>query len=453
MSRSIVMVDWSRRNEPTTQTRDEFLWHQTLLSLLYDEVFAQDEILVCSQRMARWFGDEESFRLLEELVECGGLSVLKRPWERYPKELQEQALKQPIAARKVHLERFSVNNDGAPLQFNLEQLQFHKKLEGLLASRDHAHRFAGSKKKQGKDLMQQFASLLAKVLTERKYKRWLRLRFKNITPEIADDFVQYIRDPDSAIDRLKAQMPDRPPKFTPQSGAPVFSTALAVQVAAIYGEREAKELQDLIETVFARPFCEEEDAEGRYGSLLRELPFLLKDEGRENAGPVDAVKVIEAVKIPVGLPSPGPNFANIIGKLRQLDSMKQLRKAMNQLGRDTKFANATDAWNAVAADLAGLVSKNNLKEINMWVVLVEAGKAAFCGAMADFLIRPPSDVHDLAFRLPERLGKALFEVGGGLGIKLGQVDLERQRLTELLEQAVEFSCVPHPTIKADQEQQ
>src|SRR5207245_314096 len=100
------MVDWSRLNEPTPHERDEFLWHQMMLTLLYGDVLAQDETLVCSEKMSRWFSDSESFGLLERLVECGGLKVLKRPWERYPKNLQERALRQPIATRREQLEKF-----------------------------------------------------------------------------------------------------------------------------------------------------------------------------------------------------------------------------------------------------------------------------------------------------------------------------------------------------------
>ena len=51
-NRSIVMVDWARHNEVTSSTRYEFLWHQMLLSLLYDEVFAQDEILLMQRKAA-----------------------------------------------------------------------------------------------------------------------------------------------------------------------------------------------------------------------------------------------------------------------------------------------------------------------------------------------------------------------------------------------------------------
>jgi hypothetical protein len=132
MCRSIVMVDWSLENQPTERYRDEFLWRQMLLSLLYDEVLAQDETLVCSEKMATWFRDSEKFRLLEELFDCGGITILKRPLGRYPSEqLKERASTAPIHARREHLQNFSVNNDGTRIQFDDNHVAFHNRLEAL----------------------------------------------------------------------------------------------------------------------------------------------------------------------------------------------------------------------------------------------------------------------------------------------------------------------------------
>ena len=450
MNRSIVMVDWSRHNEPTPCTRDEFLWHQMLLSLLYDDVFAQDETLVCSKKMSRWLHDSESFRLLEQLFECGGMGVLKRPWERYPRELQERALELPITARREHLERFSVNNDGEQIRFDDKQRAFHNRLEAFLVGRPHAHRHAGSEKKLGKDLMQEFGNLLATVLTDGRYNKWLKSRFKNITPGIAEDFVRFIHDPSKAIERLKRKRPDRPPRFTPQSGGLVFSTALAVQVAATYRKEEAEELQGLIETVFARPFCQDEGAEGRYGRLLRDLPFPLEVE-EEETGIADVVKVEVLVKAPLRLPWPGPNFAEIIEKVRESASGKNLRGAMNQLGYDLTFATAKNAWEAVTADIASMASSPKMKEIELRMLAVTAGKGLFYGVMADLMLRTPHSLDDVSSHLPGPLLGTLFSVGGDLYPKLRQADLERQQISQPLEKAVEFTCVPHPTIKAAQD--
>src|SRR5882672_1577047 len=65
-----------------------------------DRLLGQDEIVVSSRKMADWFSDSDGFRLLEELIECHGLAVLKRPLGRYPEEMMERATTNPIHARR-----------------------------------------------------------------------------------------------------------------------------------------------------------------------------------------------------------------------------------------------------------------------------------------------------------------------------------------------------------------
>jgi hypothetical protein len=445
MSRSIIMVDWSRYNQPTADNLDEFLWEQMFLSLLYDEVWAQDETLVCSKKMAKWFSDSETFKLLEQLVECRGLSVLKRPLKRYPLELQERALAEPITARREHLERFSVNNNAAPLRFSRSQRAFHNKLEALLINHPQAHRDAGAGGEKGPrgNLMKEFADLLTTVLTDPRYKKWLRRRFKKITPSVAEEFVNFVHYPARAIERIRLKRPDHQPRFTPQSGRLVFSTALAVQVAATY-ESEAAQLQSLIESVFARPFCEEEGAEGRYSNVLRDLPYASDGEEDREANDIQTLKVEVAVKIPLSLPSPGPNFANTMNDLRSRDSAKHLRAAMRNLGQEATFTTVENAWKWVSQDMASLIASRNRKKVNLWMLAVRAGRSAICGAVMDFLLRPTVD--DVAVRLLGPATGALVDVGGGMFAKLARADLERQRITPQIEQAVRVRCVPHPTI-------
>ena len=452
MKRSIVMVEWSRDNEPTHGTRDEFLWHQMLLSLLYDEVLAQDETLVCSNRMARWFPDNDSFRLLEEIFECGGLAVLKRPLERYPEDLKERASTHPINARREHLARFSVNNDGTDIKFKTKRLQFHNRLEVLLAGRPGAHRHAGTRQNPDSNLMQEFARLLAHVLTDSRYESWLKSKFKqHITRRIAEEFVQYIDNPALAIDRLKEKHPDRPPKFTPQSGKLEFSTALAVQVASTYPPDTANALQALIEMVFARPFCQEEGAEGRYGQLLRDLPLASGVEETEDARGIHVVRVETTA---LRLPEPGPNFSKIINTVREKESGKNLRRAMIDLGPEPTFASATKAWRDVAADLASEISSAKMREIKLQTVAVETGRGVACGVLAGGALG--ALIHgtdDLALPLMEAtlagFAGPLIDVVGTHFCKSALADSARQRITGPLENAVKFSCVRHPTIKAD----
>lgn len=443
------MVDWSRLNEPTPGYRNQFLWHQMVLSLLYDKVHALDETLVCSARMARWFHDNKSFRLLEQLFVCGGIGVLKRPWQRYPAgKLQELAQQKPVSARREQLATFSVNNDGEPLHFDDGQVAFHDRLEGLLLSQPRAHRYAGSEKKLANDLMQEFGRLLQTVLTDQRYSRWLESNFKHITPTMAGDVVRFIHEPNRAIEHLAKSRPNRPPKFTPQPGGPIFSTALAVQVAATYEEKQAKDLQHLIETVFARPFCEDEGADGRYGRLLRDLPFPVEDEGESNAVP-DLRKIEVSVKVPLALPLPGSDFGEVIQKVRESKSGRNLREAMSQIGDgDPTFSKATDAWRAVAQEIAPLVGRSG-KQISIKMVVVPLVKETIWGALTEFVASPPTDKKDAAHRLVGPFLRGVSEVGGELLKNLRRADLEGQRISRQLEDAVDFNCVRHPTIKLE----
>ena len=60
---------------------------------------------LCSERLPTWFDDDDSFRLIQELIESGGLSVLKRPSERYPEALRDRVIKEPLTTRREHLKR------------------------------------------------------------------------------------------------------------------------------------------------------------------------------------------------------------------------------------------------------------------------------------------------------------------------------------------------------------
>lgn len=445
--RSIVMVDWSRLNEPTPGNRNQFLWHQMILALLYDNVHAQDETLVCSTRMARWFHDNESFRLLEQLFLCGGIGVLKRPWQRYPAgRLQDLALQKPISARREHLAKFSVNNDGDPLFFDKRHVDFHDRLEDLLARQPHAHRYAGSENKLGNDLMQEFGHQLEIVLTDLRYSRWLKSNFKSITPQVAQEVVRFIHDPNSAIEHIAQTRPDRQPKYTPQAGGPTFSTALAVQVAATYEKDQAKDLQNLVETVFARPFCLDEGADGRYGRMLRDLPVPLEDEG-ENSEISDLRKIEVLFNIPLTLPLPGPNFGEVIETVRGSQSGRGLRSAMSQIGDDFTFSRVTNAWKAVAQEIAPMVGRKG-KQISVRMVVIPLIKETVWGTLTDFIARPPTSKRDALHRAGGPFLRGASEVGGEVLSKLRQADLERQRISRQLENAVEFSCVRHPTIKS-----
>jgi hypothetical protein len=415
-----------------------------LLSLLYDEVLIQDEIFVCSQKMAGWFRDGETFRLLEELFAIGGITVLKRPLRRYPPQLQEKAQKNPIQARVEHLTKFSVGNTGEPLRFTNEQRQFHNRLESCLLASPRGHRDAGSKNALGEDLMQSFGNRLSEVLMDARYKRWRASKFPHISPQTGSEFVGFVQDPSEAIKRIKERTGQQP-RFTLEGDSPVFSTALAVQAAASYQPDEANDLVSLIETVFAVPFCMDEDAVGRHSRTLRELPLPLdQPEGKREAGRV--VKVETRVKVPVGLPRPEPGFAEALQRVRE-SSGKKLKNAMKRLGKEMDFHRQEEAWSEVKEELASQIAdRRRMREFGVWSILGSIGHELIFDTIADFMLHPPRSTEECLSRLLVRsLGKG-FSLTSGYVYELLRMDLQRQRISEKLESAVQFRCVDYPKV-------
>jgi len=442
--RSIVMVDWTRLNEPTPGTRSQFLWHQMILALLYGDVLAQDEIFLCSSRMVRWFGSEEDFGLLEQLAVCGGITVLKRPSDRYPdSNLRDKAIRSPISARREHLARFSVDNDGNPLSFGDRQIAFHDRLENLLARYPHAHRFAGDRRLLGEDLMKEFGTQLRTVLTDPRYGQWLRSNFRNITPPMVENIVKFIEHPDEAIEHIARSRPDRKPRFTALPSGPTFSTAVAVQVAATYGGKSAVDLQDLIETVFARSFCQDEGADGRYGKLLRDLPEA--SDSNEETTP-DLRKVEVQVTIPVTLPLPRAKFGETIRAIRDSKIGSDLRNAMVHLGEEPNFARATNAWQEVSHELERQVGRDHHR-IDVKMIATDLARYTAVGTLAEFAVRPPKSVKEAAGCALGPFVAGTCEIGGDVLHKLYRDDLQKQTFSRQLRDAVDFSCVRHPSIK------
>ncbi len=440
----MVLVDWSRRNEPTARDRNSFFYELMLLSLLYDEVLVQDEIFVCSEKMASWFRDAESFRLLEELFAIGGVTVLKRPLRKYPQELQEKAQKNPIQARVEHLTRFSVGNTGEPLRFTNEQRQFHNRLESCLLASPRGHRDAGSKNALSEDLMQSFGNRLSEVLTDGRYNRWRESKFPHISPQAGSDFVAFVQDPSAAIRRI-IESSGQQPRFTPEKDRPVFSTALAVQAAASYQPDEANDLVSLIETVFAVPFCMDEDAVGRHSRALRELPLPIDQAvGKSEAGRV--VKVETRVKVPVGLPRPEPGFGEALQRVRE-NSGKKLKNAMKRLGKELDFHRQEEAWSEVKDELAlHIADRRRMREFGVWSILGSMGDELVFDTIADIMLHPPRSAEEgLSRLLVKSLGKG-FSLTSGYVYELLRMDLQRQQISEKLENAVQFRCVDYPEV-------
>lgn len=450
MARSIVMSEWSRDNEVTPGSRDNFLWHQMLLSLLYDDVLAKDETLLCSRHLPDWFRGED-FRLFEEIVDCGGISILKRPLHRYPRHLMDLVQEQPIAGRRMHLVDFGSTRDGFKLQFDERQIEFHKRLEALLHGRRSSHRFAGERTPRERDLMKDFAALLVSVLTGAAYRPWLSAKFRNIPRSTAEDFASNVVDPDAALERISRLGHTGAPRYTPRSIGGSFTSTIAVQLAATYGPA-ATELEGLIETVFARCFNAHENAEGRYGRRLRSLPLpRAPDEEGET------VHLVDVRYIWMKLPQPRPGFARHIAQIRERRSGRELRAAMDELGAEATFDRAREAWRAVADDLASLIGSRELKSVPLQTRVLRTSRSAALGLLAGFgwdaaLGEASGSLAHLAYTLGGAAFGASLDLGADMGTELLRAlsaDMAGRELADRIAGAIDFSCVRHPTVLAD----
>lgn len=444
---SIVLIDWSRRDEITATSRDEFLYELMLLSLLYDEILVQDEVLLCSKKMARWFPESGSFAEIEGFFDTGGLVVLKRPPWKYPEDLQGLAIEAPIKARRNHLERFSVTNDGLPCRFSRKQVAFQDRLEACIRDHCSSSRAAG-KHAAGRDLMQEFRDECSRVLTDERYRKWLRSRFPRSVSDsaissMADEYSRFVSQPHIAVDRIRNL--GLQPRFTPLGDGCEFNTALAVQVAGTWPPPLAAAMQGIVETVFARPFCEHEGAKGRYGKALRELPLTV-DELRGLTASSDIRKVVRVetmVSSQMCLPALDINFAKIIREARDSDAGKNLRRMMARLGENVSFKQQLDAWQAVAQEIANRSVRT--REITLWSVGASILGGYFAGVLADwiFAARPTGEVH---FWFPTKLAGGAFAIAGRYFYHLACLGLEREELSRQLYGSLQIECVDMPLL-------
>ena len=127
-SQPLALTDWAANVEGISRDCETLLWELTLHHFLRDEVLVQDEALAQSARLADWFIgnaiNQEYFRVLEELVEVGVVTVIVLDPMQYPEDLKEPPAF-AIAARAAQIQRES-RKHGEPFQLTAKQEHFHR---------------------------------------------------------------------------------------------------------------------------------------------------------------------------------------------------------------------------------------------------------------------------------------------------------------------------------------
>jgi len=402
----IIMMDWTRHNEVSARSPEEFVWHQVICALIHDEVAAPDEILVMSKRLPDWFKDKEKLQIFYEVLDFVGLTALKRPLEAYPEELRDYASRKPINGRRDHLIAGSVDNNGDRIKlksFSDKDLRFHDSLDAYFMEHSNSHRFASRGTPGSDHLFDRFRKLLLDVLKLPEWEDELDLIFRGEVSE-ADKmgFIRLVEDPELAVAHINAAEEGKGDCLRTEPLR--FTTAIAQAVAKTFGKPTSTRLSDLIETVFQRPYCDREGAAARMGKYLHPLPDIgtLRDSIRPS-GPSGGVfpDILLDEQITLSLPMPRrgiadvmhlvlsrPNRADLKLALREFDNSHQAR---DDSAIETARKRLIKAWEGVGQDFAAANSKVGLesKQIKARSVVLAGIEGAAPGFVVDLCTSSP----------------------------------------------------------------
>jgi hypothetical protein len=436
---SVILTDWAADGENLGKNPEAVLYEILLLSLLYDKILIQDEVFALSNKMARWFSDEMYSDLLRKCFDLGTLVILKHPIHAYPTDdLKELSLDAPILARAKYIQRFGTRGEHR-FHPRPHQRALYDVIDQCLQTRPGAQRPVGSLMQL--DIMSTFGNILHDVLSSGHYARWRDSAFRGVTDDMAEDFVHFVEEPE----RLAAKLKDYRQSYVilpdPQ-GKPIFNRSLAYQAASLYPPRQSRAMQRLIQTVFAAPFSWRENAAGRYSRSLRELLWLPSgafSEAGDYQEEGEIVSVEAHVDVPIVLPKLSSDFVDAIVRVRKSEPGRKLRESVRQMGEEVDFKSQENAWREVADELASTVVYP--KSINIRTAIIRIGKDMALGSVAGGLFE---FVREGRILVPEVLAGAFLEGALGLvfnhGLEVLRNDLQRQRVRQQLEHAVEFRC-------------
>jgi hypothetical protein len=115
------------------------------------------------------------------------------------------------------------------------------------------------------------------------------------------------------------------------------------------------------------------------------------------------------------------------------------------LGRSPTLEPQEHAWRFVADELARRIV-GETDQLNIWTVAGHIGKEASGSVIAEMACHPGDGLKTPLSWLPHLLGPAFALIGEYIP-RLLSADLRRQEISDKLEKAVEFRCVPHPSVK------
>jgi hypothetical protein len=435
----LLLSDWAAFGRTIPRRSQRLLTELLLLSLVYDEILIQDETLVLNHTFADQFASQETFRVIEQLIESNVLVILTHPRNLYPDAaMKERAPGSPMETRAEYISRYGTSGD-TPFTPTVRQQALYKRLDACLLRNPRSHRSVSLQTIGGRNIMEVFKELMYLVLSDQEsYGRWLRSAFRGISDEMRTEFIRCIEDPSRALTRIISHRGEIRSVLQPD-GVPVFNRSLAYQLSATYGSLGMGAMQRLIQTLFAAPFSYRECATGRYNSLLRE--FLLVPDTVDHPTPaMHHVSLVADLSTKIVLPPIRRDFCDAIHAVRKCHAGIKLRSAMRNAGKDVDLANLHTCWSDVAQELAN--NFNHGTPVTVRNILCSFGESLAAATISELIDKSclHSEMNAMLLDACISLTGAGLVMGGSLIVKSLRNDLRRQRLRGNIESALSVRC-------------
>lgn len=438
---SVILTDWAADVDNLRTDRNSFIYQLLILSLLYDEILIQDELLVLSNQLSSWFGLREDNWIWQELLDIDSLVVLRHPISLYrTNNLKSLAEDHPIEARAKYIKKYATKGDQI-FYPNEIQKNFYSITEYCLRQQVNAR-----KREVGMnsniDIMKSFSKTFINVLTDQNYSSWLNSSFPLLQREDISLYLEYINEPNKLVKAFKKNhIPLK--KIADQEKNTIVNRSLAYQIASLFENNKKNSFQQIIQAAFCKPFCLRENAVGRYGGLLKAIPPPQLQIDNSNRLHESIVEIEAHINIPIGMPEIKPGFASIINDVRNTPEGKNLRESVARLGETITFEQQRILWQAIAEELAKRIKVPNIYRVSIDKIGQDFIEGMRVGVIVHNIMDPIAEHNDFLLSIQAGL------LSGGLHVFHSIIhdqihnlwgNKDKQDLVLKLENAVDFRC-------------
>lgn len=272
----LILTHWSANVEGIGYDLETVANQLALLSLLYDEVYIQEEVLAQSLKLAGWYHSlgNEGAEFLDALFKMGSIRVLGMSEGGYQRanhpDLYGMSLNTPIKARSEYIQDAS-SKHGRPLRVTRELSRFIHDLDDRLGQDgEFFPAYRRVRDDTPVDFMASFPLLLKPMLESVELQGYMKQAFGPVSEKTRDLFLEFLYDPDKAVKYVSektGQEPRLPPD--PQGNPMVTRSVLEQAIRQLERKDERKPMVRRVQSAFAAGFCAAHDALGycRAGTL------------------------------------------------------------------------------------------------------------------------------------------------------------------------------------------